>query len=52
MSHRYLIFYSSVPELWMDFDGFLHHSVLFMVFSVFTSIMNFFLLIPLKPSLL
>ena len=31
------------------FYGILHHSVLFLVFTVFTSIMNFFLLIPFKP---
>ena len=31
------------------FDGFLHHSVLFLVFTVFTSIMYFFLQFPFKP---
>ena len=31
------------------FEGFLHHSVLFLVFTVFTSIMNLFLLFPFKP---
>ena len=31
------------------FDGFFRYSVLFLVFTVFTSIMNLFLLFPFKP---